>query len=127
MKYLGLFSSLLFACTGENIIEKQVNLTPSVLIVSHSDGAEVQDGYTEAFRATVSDDDDSFTDLQIAWYVGEEVVCDWDAASPAGESTCSIVFSPEDNNVIAEVRDSPQSVLIWWFPGVEGIRIPSFA
>ena len=105
MKYLGIFSSILFACTGENIIEKQDNSQPSILIVSHSDGAEVQDGYAEAFRATVSDDDDIFTDLSVAWYVGEEVVCDWEVASAAGESACSIVFSTEDSSVIAEVRD----------------------
>ena len=50
---------LLVACTGENVLEKQENSAPTVLIVSHSDGASVQDGYIENFRATVADDDDS--------------------------------------------------------------------
>ena len=32
------------ACTGESVLEKQENVAPSVLIVSHSDGVAVQDG-----------------------------------------------------------------------------------
>ena len=76
-----------------------------ILIASHSDGVEVQEGFTEQFRATVSDDDNQFEELQIAWYVGDELVCDWTAASPAGESICAVVFTTEDNNIIAEVRD----------------------
>ena len=96
---------IFIACTGENIIEKQNNSAPLVLIGSHSDGAEVLEGYAESFRATVSDDNDTFNELVTAWYVGEEIVCDWTEVSPAGESTCAIVFTPDDTNVIIEVRD----------------------
>ena len=93
------------ACTGESVLEKQENVAPSVLIVSHSDGVAVQDGYIENFRATVSDENDVYGDLLIAWYVGDEVVCDWAAASPAGDSLCEIVFTEGDSSVIVEVRD----------------------
>ena len=106
MKYLSTLSSvILLGCTGESVLEKQDNAIPTILIASHSDGVEVQDGYVENFRATVADDDNDFSELSIAWYVGEELVCDWAAASPAGESTCEIVFVENDENVIAEVRD----------------------
>ena len=107
MRQIGILPLILAytACTGESVIDKQENSAPVVLIVSHSDGVEVQDGYVEHFRATVSDDDNQFTDLSIAWYVGEEIVCDWSAASPAGDSTCSIVFGEGDSNVVVEVRD----------------------
>ena len=44
------------------------------------------EGYTESFRATVSDDDNSFDELTVAWYVNEEIVCDWNSVSQAGES-----------------------------------------
>ena len=57
------------------------------------------------FRASVSDDDHASTELQVVWYVGEEQVCDWAAASPLGESICEIVFEGDDN-VIDEVRPS---------------------
>ena len=96
----------LTACGSDNVIDKQENKAPTILIVSHSDGVEVQDGYVERFRATVSDDDNEFDELSIAWYVGEEVVCDWETATPAGESICEIVFEDGDTGVIAEVRDS---------------------
>ena len=105
MRGLSLFSLLMVACTGESILEKQENVIPTILIASHSDGVEVQDGYIESFRATVSDDDHAFSDLQIAWYVGTDIVCDWAGASPSGDSFCEIVFVEGDENVIAEVRD----------------------
>ena len=95
----------LLACAGESVIDKQENSAPTVLIVSHSDGVEVQEGYEESFRATVSDDDDEFSELQIVWYVGEEIVCDWVEVSPAGDSTCQIAFGAGDSNVIVEARD----------------------
>ena len=98
-------SILCVACTSDNVIEKQENIAPTILIVSHSDGVEVQDGYVEYFRATLSDDDNQFDELTVAWYVGEDLVCDWTEATPAGESTCEIVFEEGDTNVIAEVRD----------------------
>ena len=105
MRYLGILP-LLWACSGENVIEKQDNSAPSILIGSHSDSAEVLEGYIESFRASVSDDDNDFSELQVAWYVGEELICDWTEVSPAGESFCDIVFAPEDTNVVAEVRDT---------------------
>ena len=97
--------SLLLAC-NESVIEKQNNTAPTILIGSHSSGVEVLDGYIESFRASVSDDDNDYSELSVAWYVGEDIVCDWAEVSPAGESFCDIVFSSGDTNVIAEVRDS---------------------
>ena len=94
------------ACSGgENVIEKQDNSAPTVMIGSHSPDAEILEGYVESFRATVSDDDNEFSELTVAWYVGEEIVCDWNPVSPAGESFCDIAFESGDTNVIAEVRD----------------------
>ena len=96
----------LLACTGESVIEKQQNIAPSINIVSHSDGASLQEGYIESFRAQVSDDDDAFEDLQVAWYVGDDIVCDWDTPSPAGDAFCDVVFVPDDTSIIATVRDA---------------------
>ena len=93
------------ACGGENVIESKQNTAPVVVIASHSPDAEILEGYTETFRATVSDDDNEFEELSVAWYVGETIVCDWETVNPAGESYCDIVFNEEDSNVIAEVRD----------------------
>ena len=46
------------------------------------------EGQEEIFRARVSDTNDALSDLQIAWYLDEEVVCDWSNPDPAGESLC---------------------------------------
>jgi len=108
MKIQLMLSSLLItltACGGESVIEKQQNSAPVIMIGSHSPDAEILEGYEETFRATVSDDNNTYDELMVAWYVGENIVCDWETVSPAGESFCDIVFSDEDNNVIAEVRD----------------------
>ena len=102
---LGLVTLLIACSGGENVIEKQDNSAPAVIIGSHSPDAEILEGYVESFRATVSDDDNDYDELTVAWYVGEEIVCDWEAVSPAGESFCDIVFNADDTNVIAEVRD----------------------
>ncbi len=96
----------LVACSNENIIEKQQNQAPTVLIVSHGEGAVIQEGYVEQFRASVSDDDNEFEELQLSWHIGEELVCDWTTASSAGEASCEMIFTPDDNNVIVEVRDT---------------------
>ena len=97
--------SFLIACGGESIIEKQQNTAPTIMIGSHSPDAEILEGYAETFRASVADDNNGFEELTVAWYVGETLVCDWENASPAGESFCDITFAAEDSNVIAEVRD----------------------
>ena len=97
---------LLVACRGtETVIEKQDNSAPSVMIASHSPDVEIREGYVETFRATVSDDDNSFDELTTAWYIGDEIVCDWETVTPGGESFCDVVFEAEDTNVIVEVRD----------------------
>ena len=95
----------LMACTGESVIDKQQNAAPTILIASHGDLSEVQEGVVESFRATVSDDDDQFEELSVAWYLNEEVVCDWSTASLAGESVCDIVLAPDEGTIVAEVRD----------------------
>jgi uncharacterized protein (TIGR02145 family) len=104
MRHLLLFS-FLAACTGENLITKQQNIPPTIGIQSHSDGAVILEGYIESFRAQVSDDDNSFDELEVAWFVDEEEICPWETASSSGESFCDIVFAPEDTSVVAEVRD----------------------
>jgi hypothetical protein len=102
--YFGL-PALLLACGGESVIEKQANSAPTVMIGSHSPDAEILEGYVESFRATVSDDDNEYAELTVAWYVGDEIVCDWASVTPAGESFCDITLAADDSNVIVEVRD----------------------
>lgn len=47
MRHLSLFF-FLAACTGENILEKQQNLSPTIGIQSHSDGVVLLEDYIES-------------------------------------------------------------------------------
>lgn len=96
----------LVACSGEKVLTNTTNSPPTITIMSHGDGFEVQEGYVESFRATVADEDNGYEELEVAWYVGETLVCDWITASTAGESFCDIVFDMGDTSLVAQVRDS---------------------
>ena len=42
---------LLMACrSSDNVIEKQANSAPTIMIASHSPDAEILEGYAEPFR-----------------------------------------------------------------------------
>ena len=65
---------------SDNVIEKEEDIAPTILIVSHSEGAEVQEGFVEYFRATVSDDDSEtmqFDDSALVQFSQEHVVLSW--------------------------------------------------
>lgn len=98
---------LFWGCNSETTT-KTFNDNPSVTITSHDTTIDVQEGQEELFRARVSDTNDALTELQIAWYLDEDILCDWSSPDPAGESLCSVVISEEAQKVVAEVRD-PQS------------------
>ena len=91
------FSALvMIACGGETVVEKQSNQLPSVQIQSHADEVVVQEGYTESLRALVSDGDHDLEELQVAWFSGETVICDWAAPSVSGDTYCSWTPQPSD-------------------------------
>lgn len=100
-----LLCSYLLACGHEQIIEKQENIAPVIVIVSHSDSTPVTEG-PSTIRATVSDDDNQFSDITTAWYLNQEVVCDWTPVSSTGEALCALSFAPGNANLVAEVRDT---------------------
>ena len=97
---------LLLACTGESVIEKMDNNFPVIGITSHGSGQSVQEGYPTEFRATAFDEEDGVEGLTAAWYLGEDLVCDWSGLSLAGESFCEMSLAPTDTTITAEVRDS---------------------
>ena len=53
-----------------------------------------------------TDDDNSFGELEVAWFVDEEDICPWKTASSTEDSFCDIIFAAEDTTVVAEVRDT---------------------
>lgn len=96
-----------WGCNSETTT-KTFNDNPSITITSHDGTIEVQEGQEELFRARVSDTNDGLNELQVAWYLDEDIVCDWSNPDPAGESLCPIIITEDAQKVVAEVRD-PQS------------------
>ena len=103
MRNSALLLSLLIGCTSDQIT-KTINDAPTVAITSHSDGFEVFEGETLSFRAQASDTNNGTQAITVAWYLGQEVVCDWATPLVAGDSFCEITFD-EINTVVVEVRD----------------------
>ena len=103
MRNSALLLSLLIGCTSDQIT-KTINDAPTVAITSHSDGFEVFEGETVSFRAQASDTNNGTQSISVAWYLGQELVCDWATPLVAGDSFCDISFS-ETNTVVVEVRD----------------------
>ena len=98
-------ASSVMACSGEKVLENTNNSPPAITILSHVNGFEALEGYSQSFRATVSDDDSEYSSLEVAWFVGEENVCDWTYVTAAGESYCDVIFDLDDSNIIAQARD----------------------
>ena len=69
----GLLPAALLACASEST-PKTFNDSPTALIVSHSDGATVLEGYPVEFRAQVSDSNHNANELEAAWYIGSTPV-----------------------------------------------------
>ena len=96
---------LSFACT-ESVVEKIDNNFPVIGITSHGSGQSVQEGYLTEFRATAFDEEDGIEGITVAWYLGEDLACDWSGVSLAGESFCEMSLGLTDSTITAEVRDS---------------------
>ena len=75
------------ACKKDTASAKTPNATPSIIIDSHNDNSEMADGYIETIQAAVSDSDHDFAELEVIWYVDEEVVCDWNNPTSSGTSS----------------------------------------
>ena len=99
-----LLPALLLAGTSEKSVTT-VNKAPEAIIVSHSDGDIVLEGYVENLRGQVSDTNHSAEELEAAWYYGDDLICDWAAPDGGGASACDVLFSTDELSVRLEVRD----------------------
>lgn len=101
--FLNLF--FLMACREKEINNEEPNLAPEITVTSHTSPVQLVSLYNEAFLATVSDEDNNFSDLMVSWYVDGEIVCEWQVVTPEGESLCEIRFNVGDQELVTKVRD----------------------
>lgn len=99
MKTLIPFSLLLWisqsACRTDETSIKAYNALPNVSIQSHTDGTSVLDGLPETFYAVASDANHTADELSIAWFYGDDLVCDWAIPDEGGGSVCEITPRPQ--------------------------------
>ncbi len=91
------------------------NSAPTIQISSHSDGDTAREGYPEYFVAEVSDADNDLEELNVAWYLDGQKVCDWSTPDLAGESPCEISLTEGTNGsavVSVEVRDPDDASMV---------------
>ena len=81
------FLVLLIGC-GEKAVTIN-NTAPEVTITSHEDGDVAFTDVAIEFRASVSDANDDFLDLEVQWKVGDRVACPFLAPDSSGISTCT--------------------------------------
>ena len=96
---------LLMACSNDTVIEKQANRNPTISITSHSDGSTIQEGMNTTFRAQVTDDDNELEELTVAWFIEDQMACDWITPDPSGTAYCEMSLQASDGRIVAEVRD----------------------
>ena len=102
---IGIFT-LLIGCTSNSTVDKISNKLPVISIVSHQDGRTFLEGQENQFRAQASDDDHPTEELQVAWYIGEDIACDWSLPEADGSSFCDLRLELGDEQIVAEVRDA---------------------
>ena len=78
---------VLFACRSEDGV-KAYNAQPQVTITSHTDGAQIQDGYVISFIGQVSDANHQNTDLLVTWSTNNGDLCTEMIPETNGETIC---------------------------------------
>ena len=93
------------ACRSPDDGLKAYNSLPQISIQSHSDGSILLEGQTENFYALATDSNHSPGELEVAWFYGGELVCDWSVPDEGGSSNRDITPVSTEPLVRAEVRD----------------------
>lgn len=93
------------ACRSPDDGLKAYNSLPQISIQSHSDGSILLEGQTENFYALATDSNHSPDELEVAWFYGGELICDWAVPDEGGSSNCDITPISTESLVRAEVRD----------------------
>ena len=102
---------LLTACASEEAV-KVYNSTPTVTIISHSEGAVFQDGYEVTFQAQVQDDNHENSSLAVDWSSNSRILCPENAPTSDGVSQCTVSLEEGESTVRVQVTDPEDSAAI---------------
>jgi alpha-tubulin suppressor-like RCC1 family protein len=87
--YLRLSFVIALAACGDRSVGAR-NAPPTANITSHDSPVELREGYPVVFRGYVGDPDHRVDQLQVAWYLNEQAICDLAAPANEGRTECAI-------------------------------------
>ncbi len=94
----------LVACESDKSLTVQ-NPAPTADIISHDDGDEILEGFVITLRGLVSDSNHSSEELTTSWEINGEYVCEDVIPDADGETSCEVVFTPDDTEIKLLVVD----------------------
>ena len=104
IRYTTLFLTLL-ACRTDKGITIQ-NPAPKAVIISHSDGDTVLEGFATQFVGSVTDANHTPDQLNTIWYLDGEIVCDGVVPNEQGQTECELTLGTESSEVTLAVQDA---------------------
>ena len=97
------------ACNGSEPAIKTYNSEPTFQIQSHGDGHVFEEGESVQFYGIASDTNNLPEDLQVSWYSGTEMLCDWVVPDPSGIVRCDVVILDSYSSISAQIVDKFQA------------------
>ncbi|MEC7983939.1 MAG: hypothetical protein VX278_02170, partial [Myxococcota bacterium] len=95
----------LLACGTESVVTLPSNEAPEINITSHSDDSVLIESDLQFFRAQITDKDNRVDELLVAWFMDDQLVCDYSNPDPTSKSYCEITPNYNTSRVVAEVVD----------------------
>ena len=108
MNKIFLMPLFLMACQNTSTL-KVYNSSPTIEILSHSDGATLLEGEPVEFFAQASDLNHDASELSVGWFSADDTLCDWSPPADDGGSICNIAPTIDMESIRVEVRDPDQS------------------
>lgn len=103
LRMKGLILLCLVACQTKDGVKGE-NSPPTISILSSNTENSELEGRAFTLTAEALDQDDNLESLEVAWYKGSDVLCNWSALSELGESSCELILE-SDARVLVEARD----------------------
>lgn len=96
--------STLFGCQSDKSVVA-VNAPPKAEIISHENGAIIQEGMLTLFVGSVTDSNNRPEDLLTTWYANGEIICPPTTPTDGGSISCEATLALDVTEIILAVQD----------------------
>jgi len=105
---LVLAPALLCGCPDHGV--ESINATPVATILSHQDGATLDEGAELTFVGSAADADHPPETLSVSWYLAGQALCTDLLPDQDGTTTCVATVGSEGGDLVLQVRDPKNAV-----------------